>query len=236
MTTDIELLKAAAKAAGIDTERCLQYSDGAFDWPGKAGRWNPLTDDGDAFRLAVRLDFAVIVNRVDEKTTVEAGYSPAMDGRRWFHEHYGGTDPLAATRRAIVRAAAALGSNMSDFETRWEEAKNETYSSEDDLAFSCWDQGFYEAKKQAADEITRLRAELESVQADAQRYRYLRNRLPAEVFGTHGVEAGCWIDCEDENGVLTLVTGDDADAAIDASMGAKAMAELQAEAQKRGEY
>jgi hypothetical protein len=28
-----------------------------------------------------------------------------------------------------------------------------------------------------------------------------------------------WIDCDDENGVLTLLTGEDADAAIDAAMG-----------------
>lgn len=112
MTTDRKLLEAAARAAGLNVfwHEDLQRMVFAV---GSASRkptvWNPLTDDGDAFRLAVRLDFAVIVNRVDEKTTVEAGYSPATDGRRWFHEHYGGTDPLAATRRAIVRAAAALG-------------------------------------------------------------------------------------------------------------------------------
>ena len=112
--TDRELLEAAAKAAGIEL-RYWAESQESFNLALTEPRrwWNPLADDGDALRLAVRLDFAVIVNRVDEKTTVEAGYSPATDGRRWFHEHYGGTDPLAATRRAIVRAAAVMGENKN---------------------------------------------------------------------------------------------------------------------------
>ena len=53
---------------------------------------------------------------------------------------------------------------------------------------------------------------------DAERYRYLRNRVPAEVLGQVKSAAGCWIDCEDEEGTLILLTGDDADAAVDAAM------------------
>ncbi len=109
--TDRELLEAAAKAAGIVGE----YDDiageagiivmrgfGSRVWIGKV--WNPLTDDGDALRLAVKLRMSVHLdsNMVDVDP----------DGISWFSEAYG-TDPLAATRRAIVRAAAAIGRSMT---------------------------------------------------------------------------------------------------------------------------
>ena len=92
--TDQELLELAAKAAGIKTTRCLQYEDGAFDWPGKAGRWNPLTDDGDALRLAVKLGITIMFD-----------HSSVWCEQYGVLEHYNG-DPCAATRHAIVRAAA----------------------------------------------------------------------------------------------------------------------------------
>jgi hypothetical protein len=61
--------------------------------------------------------------------------------------------------------------------------------------------------------------ELRRLHADAERYRYLRNRNPQEILPVIGNAAGVWIDCDDENGELTLLTGEDADAAIDAAMG-----------------
>lgn len=70
---------------------------------------------------------------------------------------------------------------------------------------------------EAANELTSLRAEVEALRADAERYRYLRNREPSQVLTGRYEAAGCWIDTEDHNGVLTLVTGKDADAAIDAA-------------------
>ena len=99
--SDREMLELAAKAAGIDTTRCLQYEDGAFDWPGKAGRWNPLTDDGDALRLAVELRIgsvhALLQWSEENHEDAEAAWE---------------NDPNAATRRAIVRAAAEIGKGM----------------------------------------------------------------------------------------------------------------------------
>lgn len=71
---------------------------------------------------------------------------------------------------------------------------------------------------EAADEIERLTAERDALRLDAGRYRYLRNRVPAEVLCNRGIAAGCWIDYEDEKGDLILLTRDDADAAIDAAM------------------
>jgi hypothetical protein len=76
--------------------------------------WDPLADDGAALRLAVKLRMCVLT---DEAHSVRAGWpegkgqAPTTDGtgpwywKEWTHEH---PDYCAATRRAIVRAAAAL--------------------------------------------------------------------------------------------------------------------------------
>ena len=95
--TDRELLEAAAKAAGI----ALQWDDEGkawIKWPSFA--WSPLTDDGDALRLAVKLDLHVM--RFDSMTTVRPNL------KRWTCDERDAGDPCAATRRAIVRAAAAI--------------------------------------------------------------------------------------------------------------------------------
>jgi hypothetical protein len=108
--TDRELLELAAKAAGLRIKHynaagtpCITPE--APEWPFPR-EWNPLTDDGDALRLAVKIGLVVCVMREPGFTGV---YLPA--------EHIGGkydeverhdSDPNAATRRAIVRAAAAL--------------------------------------------------------------------------------------------------------------------------------
>lgn len=61
--TDRELLEAAAKVAGIEWLRDrigdsllldLSATGGDDAWP-----WNPLTDDGDALRLAVKLNLDI---------------------------------------------------------------------------------------------------------------------------------------------------------------------------------
>jgi hypothetical protein len=57
--------------------------------------------------------------------------------------------------------------------------------------------------------------ELAALRLDAERYRYLRNRYSEAVLSGHGPSAGCWIDCEDEEGTLTLLTDREADDAID---------------------
>ena len=82
-----------------------------------------------------------------------------------------------------------------------------------------------EFARQLERELCRLTAENERLKADNEalrlndaRYRYLRNRDPKEVFGKSGKAAGVWIDWEDDMAGLQLLTGDDADAAIDAAM------------------
>jgi hypothetical protein len=112
--TDRQLLELAAKAAGLRIDKSPYNGGGAgntgFDVCGNAvldwhnGKtWNPLTSDGDALRLAVKLQLLVDVADHNHETVVIWADGP-FDGVREPHE----TDPYAATRRAIVRAAAAI--------------------------------------------------------------------------------------------------------------------------------
>jgi hypothetical protein len=101
--TDRELLELAAKAAG------LGFTVPVFGVPPFMGLrliggalWNPLTDDGDALRLACKLNM-----RLDLYTGVGAQSGP----HPWAYQaDY--ADKVAATRRAIVRAAAEIGRTM----------------------------------------------------------------------------------------------------------------------------
>jgi hypothetical protein len=115
--TDRELLEKSAKAAGIEwvpseTEKGRECELKFGLWLRIEGepneftprRWNPLTDDGDALRLAHGLNVPVSIDISNGLTTV-SGWTFDID-----EPH--GNDPLAATRRAIVRAAAAIGEAM----------------------------------------------------------------------------------------------------------------------------
>jgi len=94
--TNRELLVLAAQAAGI--------ADGAVFYDMENDKeWNPLTDDGDALRLAVKLKLEGIIWYGD--TTVASDFA---ETEKVQHED----DPYAATRRAIVRAAAEIGRAM----------------------------------------------------------------------------------------------------------------------------
>jgi hypothetical protein len=76
--------------------------------------WNPLEDDGDAFRLAVKLGIGVRYEKnspPELSLPRECGVAVTED-KRWFVEER--RDPCAATRRAIVRAAAALAQQSTD--------------------------------------------------------------------------------------------------------------------------
>lgn len=99
--TDRDLLELAAKAAGLSLSDEHVWDDERAEYV----RWNPLTNDGDAFRLAVKLGLCVQVLRQYGETQVfrQSGYE--------IEKH--NDDPLAATRRAIVRAAAEIGRAMS---------------------------------------------------------------------------------------------------------------------------
>lgn len=102
--SDRELLERAARAAGID--HAIVYDDDDCTGPyckiGKRQYWRPLQDDGDALRLAVKLGMFVSVIQGEWLTEAQAD----QNGEASVEEHYG--DHYAATRRAIVRAAAEL--------------------------------------------------------------------------------------------------------------------------------
>ena len=99
---DRTLLERAAKAACYAVKPHSNNGIGrdlVFVLDGK--NWNPLTDDGDALRLAVKLCLDIITRVSDRETWAQA---PMV---RTVIEPWA-ADPYAATRRAIVRAAAAL--------------------------------------------------------------------------------------------------------------------------------
>lgn len=109
--TDRELLELAAKACGL---KHVDYSGSGYT--GSLGlqlvdgigrhtlSWNPLEDDGDAFRLAVKLNLSYSIN----------GVFVVIHGNGWpnlvIHKFEG--DVLQAVRFAIVKAATEIGKGM----------------------------------------------------------------------------------------------------------------------------
>jgi len=107
--TDKELLELAAKAAGYipvgesEEGNFLVSMDGNKTY----GVWNPLDSDAQALRLAVKLEIYAIV-------AADLGVVSARirNGARMSWRENINDDPYAATRRAIVRAAAEIGRTL----------------------------------------------------------------------------------------------------------------------------
>jgi hypothetical protein len=111
--TDRELLELAAKAAGYTS---YGYGELVGGCPALVlreadftGMWAPLTDDGDALRLACRLNLTVKIMG----DHVKVGWRGC--GEQWPGEEVPANArevmPVA-TRRAITRAAAQIGKDM----------------------------------------------------------------------------------------------------------------------------
>lgn len=105
MKTDRELLELAAKAAGYNVDwsdtyqRFEHFSGGEYQ-----GYFDPLTDDGDALRLAVKLHISPSWS--PSKNSVKA----AINNNPFLVFGMDATgDDCADIRRIIVRAAAAIG-------------------------------------------------------------------------------------------------------------------------------
>jgi hypothetical protein len=122
--TDKELLELAAKAADVkyDAEASKPHPKSGAFWglwlvidgePSEYQRryWNPLTDDGDALRLAVNLKLIIdpVAETLDGTGPCAAVWCKPQ--RRYIMEPFG-DDPYAATRRAITRTAAEIGKAM----------------------------------------------------------------------------------------------------------------------------
>lgn len=104
--TDKELIALAALAMGVDMAQGFEMFVLDSVDPSRERAWNPLDNDGDALRLAVELGFnvyhaagSVFVEDLDEGVEVQ--------------QEYGG-HKLAATRRAITRAAAEIGKQLKE--------------------------------------------------------------------------------------------------------------------------
>lgn len=122
---DRQLLEAAARAAGYPiSEGHIEETPSGLWWvyidsneethppPTDSAwteLWNPLTDDGDALRLAVQCGLEVsFVNEdgIDRACVGYSGHDHISDHIAYVFEDHKG-DIFAATRRAIVRAAAS---------------------------------------------------------------------------------------------------------------------------------
>lgn len=109
---DRELLESAARAAGISGTYARMHQTYGDQWvdgidAGGPAYWNPLADDGDALRLAVKLD----INLRQKFAMVQAEYP-------WVDDEFNTRkvlceavldDHCASSRRVIVRAAAEIG-------------------------------------------------------------------------------------------------------------------------------
>jgi hypothetical protein len=104
--TDRELIEKAAKAAGLEQGKwdeetgCWKYQ---FRSPlTNMHLWNPLTDDGDALRLAVHLQIDIGYGLNDRGETIVVIVDSTLE--EWVTPEQ---DAFAATRRVIVRTAAS---------------------------------------------------------------------------------------------------------------------------------
>ena len=92
--SDRELLELAAKAAGLYWRSGADFEVLRPDMVWEV--WNPIDDDGDALRLAVKLGLLGAPNHVLDLIAAN-----------------GEDDPYAATRLAIASAAAEIGRTMT---------------------------------------------------------------------------------------------------------------------------
>jgi hypothetical protein len=115
MSTDRELLELAAKARGLPQADRIS-ADGSHLFYEVGDRdcetwttWNPLTDDGDALRLAVKLRMDIDFN--SNEVDVWHWVAKLEDDKAFISASFL-DDPNAATRRCIVMAAAEIGRAM----------------------------------------------------------------------------------------------------------------------------
>ena len=119
MKSDRELLEWAAKAYGLNGEYYKKQRmvrefvfviDEGMIASGRTAisLWNPLTNDGDAFRLAVKLKIEIERSQYSDNSV----YAGPPCTAKWREEPDGEYDIFAASRRAVVCAAAIIGEEM----------------------------------------------------------------------------------------------------------------------------
>ena len=118
MFNDRELLEFAANAAGMDIDPARYDDAWGFALKRTQTWWNPLTDDGDALRLAAKLrlgiefnETSVVVSWVDGDYESKETYEyPDQTQDEDFNIVY--INHNKAARLAIVRAASEIGRQM----------------------------------------------------------------------------------------------------------------------------
>lgn len=108
MTHDLELLELAAAAARLDR---VDFGGGAIvvqDCDGYSTVWNPLVSERDALELMTDLRMGISYSGLYVRARIYKDGHPIVTARE---KVAGKAHPNrhAATRRAIVRAAAELG-------------------------------------------------------------------------------------------------------------------------------
>jgi hypothetical protein len=123
--TDRDLLELAAKAYGFGAPGTGAVCWTESEYPRGSGKygalwnyvgfgdaaqlWNPLTDDGDALRLAVKLRLTISPDPFNDEDYIMA----TPPGTHQGYDCIVNQDPFSAARRAIVRAAAEIGRSKS---------------------------------------------------------------------------------------------------------------------------
>lgn len=105
---EMELLILAGKAAGVVPASFGRIDVGWYDsMLGLTGAWDPLGDDGDAFRLLSRLRLDLEQNTTSESE--ESWVCVSGYGHSVMQEFRSEPSRIVATRRAIVLVAAQIG-------------------------------------------------------------------------------------------------------------------------------
>lgn len=116
MKTDRELLVLAAKAVGLDWVKPTDVSkSGRSMWITAGVFWKPLDDDGDALRLAVKLNMDIYTPRrwyVGKNDQLYCSAVAFINGKELREEMpvklSDSVDPAEVTRRVIVQLAATI--------------------------------------------------------------------------------------------------------------------------------
>ena len=104
MDSDRELLEWAAKAAGLTIARWVDGVPQLASDTHQLGKvWNPRTDNGQAFELAMLVD--ITVRRIDP-------YVYAIGKTQHQARFDNADDMMAAAREAVFMAAVELGKAM----------------------------------------------------------------------------------------------------------------------------
>ena len=106
---DKTLLERAARAAGYASFDWLSADHwmNVYTHEGRQSAWNPITDDGDALRLAVKLRINIEHGQYSVRAWTDDA-APVMVDETVFTPDE--SQRQFAIREAITRAAAAIGS------------------------------------------------------------------------------------------------------------------------------